>query len=64
MHVGASYTKLVFLHLVGSVGHIVHLRCETLTHYFSHSSGPGAVSRKSAVGNGTPNLCFYIQWDL
>jgi hypothetical protein len=23
-----------------------------------------AVYRKSAPGNVTPNLCFYIQWDL
>jgi hypothetical protein len=36
--VGTHYTDLVFLHLVGYVGHVVipvHPRREILTHYFS-----------------------------
>jgi hypothetical protein len=48
------YVELVFLHLVGSVG----------SHYFSSSGGPGAVSRKIALGHIMPNLSFHIWWDL
>jgi hypothetical protein len=32
-----------------------------LTHYFSLLGGPGAASIKSASGDVTPNLCFYIR---
>jgi hypothetical protein len=36
----------------------VHLGCEMLVHYFSSSGEPGAVSRKTALGQVTSNLCF------
>jgi hypothetical protein len=42
----------------------VRLGREILTHYFSCSGGHGAVSINSALGHVTPNLCFYIRWDL
>jgi hypothetical protein len=32
--------------------------CETSSHYFSYSGGPGAVSIKSAPGHVMPKLCF------
>jgi hypothetical protein len=36
----------------------VHLGCETSTHQFSCSSGPGAVSIKTVSGDVTLNFCF------
>jgi hypothetical protein len=64
---GIRYTKLVFLHSVGSVGHVVHSGAsgrETSTHSFLCSGGPGAVSMKSVSGHVTPNLCFCIHLDM
>jgi hypothetical protein len=57
-HAGECYAKLLFLHPVGSTGHIVHPVHDTSTHYFSCSGGPNAVSIKSALGHITLNLCF------
>jgi hypothetical protein len=65
--VGTRYAKLVFLHPVGSAGHVVHSgasRHETSTNYFSFLGGPGAVYIKSAIGHVTPNLSFCIWWDM
>jgi hypothetical protein len=67
MRAGACYAKLVFLHPVGSAGHIVYYDAsgrEISSHYFSCSGGPGMVSRNSAVGNVTSNWCFCIRWDM
>jgi hypothetical protein len=61
---GLNYTELVFLHLVGYAGHVVHLGLETLTHYFSSLGGTGMDMTKIMPGHVTPNLCFYIWWDL
>jgi hypothetical protein len=63
---GALYAKLVFLHPVGSVSHVVHSvhpGRETSMHY-SCLGGTGLDSRKSAPGPVTPNLCFCIRWDM
>jgi hypothetical protein len=57
------YADVVFLHSMGSVGHVVHLVHEMSTHYFSCSSGPGAVFINSTPGHNTSTLCFSIQWD-
>jgi hypothetical protein len=68
MGAGTHYTKLVLLNSVGSAGHVVHSApldwCEMLKHYFSCSSGTGAVSIKRASGQVTSNLCFCIRWDM
>jgi hypothetical protein len=66
-HARTRYAKLVFLHLVGSVGQVEHSvrpACETSMHYFSCSGGPNAVSIKSVPGHVMSNLCFCILWDL
>jgi hypothetical protein len=52
-HIGTRYTKVLFLRLVGSAGHVMHsgaLRARKSTHYFSCSGGPGAVSIKKRSG--------------
>jgi hypothetical protein len=51
----------VFLHTVGSAGHVVHSGPsghEMSMHYFSCSGGTSAVFIKSAPGHVMPNLCF------
>jgi hypothetical protein len=63
--IDTHYKELVFLHLVASMGHIVHFSAsEALTHYFSSWRGPGVVSIKSTPGYTMPNLHFCIQLDL
>jgi hypothetical protein len=60
--IGSRYAKLVFLHPVGSVGHVVHSSSasghETSTHYFSYSGWTGKDSTKSAPEHVLPNLFF------
>jgi hypothetical protein len=66
MRVETRYAELVFLHPVGFAGHIVHSRAsvrKTLTHHFSCSGGPGAISIKSMLRHITSYWCFCIQWD-
>jgi hypothetical protein len=61
------YVELLFLHPVGSVGHVVHFGTsgrESLTHYFLCSGGTGTDLTKSISGHVMPNLCFCIRWDL
>jgi hypothetical protein len=65
--VGTHYTKVGFLHPVGSTGYVVHYGTsgpETLTHYFSCSGGIGTYLTKSAPGHVTSNLCFCIRWEV
>jgi hypothetical protein len=66
-NVQTLYAKLVFLHLVGSAGHVVQSGAsgrETSTDYFSWSGGTGTDSTRMAPGHVTPNLYFFIWWDL
>jgi hypothetical protein len=61
------YVELVFLHLVGSAGHIVHsgARMErNINALFSYSGGPGVASIKYALGHVMSDLCFCFQWHL
>jgi hypothetical protein len=60
---GTCYVEHMFLHLVGSVGHIVILVCptfETSAHYFSCSGAPIAAPIKGMPGHVMVNLCFCI----
>jgi hypothetical protein len=54
----------VFLHPGGSAGHVVCPGCETSTHYFPCSGGPGLDPIKSTPRHITPNLCFCIRCDI
>jgi hypothetical protein len=65
--VGRRYSKLVFLHPVGSIGHVAHFGASGYkipTHHFSCSGGPNVVSIKIMLGNIMQNLCFCFRWDL
>jgi hypothetical protein len=63
---GTHYTKVMFLHLLGSADHVVHFGAsggEMSTHYFSCSGGTGTDSTKSSPGHVTPDVCFCIRMD-
>jgi hypothetical protein len=66
-HAEASYTKIVFLHPVGSVGHLVlsvASGTRNVNTLFSCSGGTKLDLRKSALGHVTPNMCSCIRWNL
>jgi hypothetical protein len=51
----------MFLHLVGSSGHITHSvvpEVHNVDALFSYSGGTGTDMTKSALGHVTPKLCF------
>jgi hypothetical protein len=52
------YTKFLFLHPVGSAGHVVHSGHETSTHSFLCSTGTATDSTKSVPGHVMPNFLF------
>jgi mannose-6-phosphate isomerase-like protein (cupin superfamily) len=66
-HAETRYIELVIFYLVGYVGHVVHSSAfgvRNVDALFFMLGGSGAVSIKSTSGHVTPNLCFYIRWDL
>jgi hypothetical protein len=55
------YAELVFLHPVGSTGHVVHsgaFGAGNVDALFFMLGWLGVVSVKSVLGHVTPNLCF------
>jgi hypothetical protein len=67
MGTGTHYAELMFLHPVGSAGHVVRfvaLGHEMSTHYFSCSGETNTDLMICALGHVTLNLCFCIRWDL
>jgi hypothetical protein len=59
--------RSLFLHLVGSVGHVVHfgkswVRIVDALHFMSGATGSDFT--KSMPGDVTLKMCFYIRWDL
>jgi hypothetical protein len=64
---GTRYAELMFLHLVGSAAHIVHigaLGSEMSTQYFSCSGETSTDRTKSALEHVMSDMCFCIQRDL
>jgi hypothetical protein len=64
---GIHYAELVFLHLMGYVGHVVLFgvsRRKKSMHYFARSGKTDMDSIKSGSGHVTPNMSFCIRWDL
>jgi hypothetical protein len=61
------HAELVFLHLVGSSGDVMHSGTSGMRNIdklFSCSGGSSAVFIKSTRGHIMPNMCFCIRWDL
>jgi hypothetical protein len=58
---GTRYVECVFMHLIGSAGHVVNSGVsghKMSTDYFSSLGGTGTNSTKGAPGYVMPNLYF------
>jgi hypothetical protein len=67
MRDSTCYTEHVFLHPVGSAGHVVHndvSGVRIVDALFFMLVWPRAISRKGVLRHVKPNLCFCIRWDL
>jgi hypothetical protein len=61
------YAKLVFVHPVGCVRHVVNSSASWSSNVdtlFSCSGGTSMDRTKSTLEQFMPNLCFCIQWDV
>jgi hypothetical protein len=61
------YVEHVFLHPMGSAGHVVHYgasRSRNIKALFFMLGWDWYRFDKSVIGQGTLNLCFCIRWDL
>jgi hypothetical protein len=61
------YAELMFLHLVGSAGHVVHFgasRAQNVIALFFLLKKNRYGFNKMCVKHITLNLCFCIRWDL
>jgi hypothetical protein len=63
---GTHYTKLVFLHPLRSVAHVVYSSAfgtQNVNALFFIIGWPIVVSVKSTSRHVMPNLCFCVRWD-
>jgi hypothetical protein len=66
-HARTRYAKIMFLHPVGSVGHVVHsgaFGLQNIDTLFVMLGWDRYRFNKNASGHVMPYLCFLIRWNL